>query len=169
MTRPAAVRWSLRPMDQAHLPQLLDVQERGAVLALADVFPQAEHPFPAEQIRDRWARELDDPAVAAYVAVGPDGRIVGFASRRDDEVLHFGTAPETWGTGLAAELHDALVATFPSPGRRLRLWVFEGNRRARRLYERLGWTATGKEACTSYPPHPRLLEYELDRRRGQGV
>jgi RimJ/RimL family protein N-acetyltransferase len=167
MTRSAAAGWSLRPMEHADLPSLLDVQERGAVLGLADVFPQAEHPFPAGQIRDRWAGELDDPAVAAYVAVDRDARIVGFAARRGDEVLHFGTAPETWGTGLAGWLHDALVATFPPPVVRLRLWVFQGNRRARRLYERLGWTATGRDAVTSYPPHPRLLEYVLER--GQGV
>lgn len=174
MTRRAAGvgGWSLRPMEPADLPELVEVQERGAVLGLADVFPQAEHPFPAHEIRDRWQRELDDPAVTAYVAVGAGGRIGGFAARRDGELLHFGTAPETWGTGLAAWLHDAVVATWPPGVHRLRLEVFAGNRRARRFYERRGWTATGAESRTSYPPHPTLLEYVLDRAArspGQGV
>jgi RimJ/RimL family protein N-acetyltransferase len=157
-------QWSLRRMEPADLPQLLDVQRRGAVLGLADVFEQTAHPFPAGEIRDRWAAELDDRSIAAYVAGGPDGRLLGFAARRADELLHFGTAPETWGSGLATWLHDALVGTYPPGVRRLRLWVFEGNGRARRLYEKLGWTATGARSRTSYPPHPRLLEYELRTR-----
>ncbi len=159
--------WSFRRLRPADLPALIEMQERGAVRGLAQVFPQAEHPFPAAEIRDRWAAELADPAIAAYVAAGPGGGLVGFAARRADELLHFGTAPETWGSGLATWLHDALLATYPADVARLRLWTFAGNARARRFYEKLGWTATGARTRTSYPPHPELLEYA--RGRGQGV
>jgi hypothetical protein len=31
--------------------------------------------------------------------------------------------------------------------------------------EKLGWWATGVESRTSFPPHPTLLEYRLDRSR----
>jgi GNAT superfamily N-acetyltransferase len=131
------------------------------VLGLAEVFDQTHHPFPLDEIRDRWVAELEDRSIAAYVVTGAEGRVLGFAARRDDELLRFGTAPETWGSGLATWLHDALVCTYPPEVRRLRLWVFAGNRRGRRLYEKLGWTATGDERHTSYLPHPVLLEYEL--------
>ena len=159
------MRWSLRRMTPADLPELLDGQHRGAVLGLADVFDQAGYPFPLDEIRDRWLAELGDPSIAAYVVTGDDGRVLGFAARRDDELLHFGTAPETWGSGLATWLHDAMLATFPPEVERLRLWVFAGNGRGRRLYEKLGWTATGEQRRTSYPPHPVLLGY--GRRREQ--
>ncbi len=157
--------WSLRPMEPADLPELLDVQERGAVLGLSDVFPQDEYPFPREDITRRWEIELADPAIAAYVVTGADGRIRGFAARRDDEILHIGTAVETWGAGLAAWLHDAFVATFPPELPRLRLWVLEGNRRARRYYEKLGWVAGGRESRSPFAPHPRMLEYVRERPR----
>jgi RimJ/RimL family protein N-acetyltransferase len=45
----------------------------------------------------------------------------------------------------------------------VRLRVFAGNHRARRFYEKLGWKETGVESRTSFPPHPTLLEYRLDR------
>ena len=152
-------------MEAADLPDLVVLQERGAVAGLADVFPQETHPFPRKAIRERWERELENPAIAAYVATSSSSRLVGFAARRDDEVLHFGTALETWGSGLATWMHDALLATFPPDVSRLRLRVFAGNGRGRRLYEKLGWSPTGAESRTSFPPHPALLEYRLDRDR----
>jgi len=157
------MKWSFRCMEHADLPALLVVQERGAVAGLADVFPQEAYPFPREAVRERWEEELEAPAIAAYVATSTDERLVGFAARRADEVLHFGTAVETWGSGLAVWLHDELVATYPRELRRLRLRVFTENRRGRRFYEKLGWEATGVESRTSFPPHPTLLEYRLDR------
>ena len=150
-------------MEPADLPELLALQERGAVAGLSNVFPQETHPFPRKTIRERWASELEDPAIAAYVATTGGGPLVGFAARRGDEVLHFGTAPETWGSGLATWLHDALLATYPPDVSRVRLRVFAGNLRARRFYEKLGWQSTGEESRTSFPPHPVLVEYLLDR------
>jgi ribosomal protein S18 acetylase RimI-like enzyme len=159
--------WSFRLMTVDDLPELLVVQERGAVAGLSSVFPQDAHPFPAEIIRDRWREELRDPEIAAYVATA-HASVVGFAARRSDELLHFGTAVETWGSGLATWLHDELVATFPHEIRRLRLRVFAGNTRACRFYERLGWESTGHESRTSFPPHPILIEYVIDRSRLAG-
>ncbi len=159
-----AIEWSFRPMEYADLAELVVVQERAAVAGLSDVFPQDTHPFPREDVRGRWERELGDPDVAAYVAAASDGRLVGFAARRGDEVLHFGTAVETWGSGLATWLLDSLLSTYPRDLPQIRLRVFAGNRRARRFYEKLGWKATGVESRTSFPPHPVLLEYRLGRR-----
>ena len=41
-------------MTAADVAAVLDVQEPGAVLGLADVFPQDEHPFPREDVGRRW-------------------------------------------------------------------------------------------------------------------
>lgn len=157
------MEWSFRLMEFADLSDLEVLQERGAVAGLSNVFPQETYPFPGEAVRERWEDEMDDPAIAAYVATASDERLVGFAARRGNEVLHFGTALEMWGSGLATWMHDALITTYPPDVSQVRLRVFAGNRRARRFYERLGWRATGAESRTSFPPHPTLLEYVFDR------
>jgi RimJ/RimL family protein N-acetyltransferase len=149
-------------MLASDLDGLLPLQERGAVAGLGDVFPQDEHPFPRDALRERWARELEDDGIAAYVACDPAGHLVGFAARRGDELLHFGTALDTWGSGLAPWLHDRLLATYPPDVVRLRLRVFAGNGRARRFYERLGWRPTGRESRSTFAPRPVLVEYALD-------
>ena len=151
-------------MSVGDLPRLMPVQERGAVAGLAHVFAQDTHPFPSATLEERWRRELADPGIAAYVAiVAATGELVGFAARRGAELLHVGTAVETWGSGLAPWLHDALVATYPPGTGALRLRVFAENRRARRFYERLGWLPTGRESRSSFPPQPTLVEYTLAR------
>jgi len=152
----------------ADVHPLVDVQQQGAVLGLSHIFPQGAHPFPREDIARRWIAEIADPAIQAYVSTDDQGTIIGFAATRGGELLHFGTAPRTWGSGLAADLHDAVLGTFAqtASGTRVRLRVFEANLRARRFYEKLGWRQTGVGTATSFPPHPRLLEY--DRRLDNG-
>jgi GNAT superfamily N-acetyltransferase len=156
------VGWSFRPMTGADLPDLMPLQERGAVAGLGGVFPQQTHPFPREAIRDRWRDELADPEIAAYVATdGAADNLVAFGARRGDELLHFGTALETWRSGLAAWLHDALVSTYLPEVDLLRLRVFAGNGRARRFYQKLGWQPTGQETTSTFAPYPVLVEYTL--------
>jgi RimJ/RimL family protein N-acetyltransferase len=152
-----------RPAAEADLAELVRVQEEASVVALAHVFPQTTHPFPREEILQRWRGELADPDVATYVSTDPAGRLTGFAARRHDELLHFGTAIGTWGTGLAGALHDALLHTFPQDRDRLWLLVFEENHRARRFWEKHGWRPTGRTTRTVFAPHPVLAEYELQR------
>lgn len=141
------------------LEALIAVQEEGAVAALGRIFPQDEHPFPRAKVLQRWAVELADPATGVFVCTDDAGSITGFAALRDDELLHLGTALHTWGTGLAKELHDALLACFPSTVTRFRLRVFAENQRARRFYEKLGWTATGDVSRSTFPPYAELVEY----------
>lgn len=43
-----------------------------------------------------------------------------------------------------------------------RLRVFDQNHRARRFFEKLGWRPTDRTSWTSFPPHPVLVEHELD-------
>ena len=93
--------------DSADLAELLDVQEPGAVRGLEHIFPQETRPFPRDELRARWLREIADAEVSVYVA--EEHRLVGLAATRADEFLHFGTAVHTWGTGLATEVHDEVL------------------------------------------------------------
>jgi putative acetyltransferase len=152
----------IRPLTHDDLDALLEVQREGAVAGLGHIFPQAEHPFPTAQVRARWAAEIDDPGTDCF-AVVLDGVLAGFAATHDDELLHFGTALHTWGSGLAHRAHDEVLDHLRGRGHR-RAWlrVFDENRRAVRFYVRHGWRATDVTSRTAFPPHPLLRRYELD-------
>lgn len=153
----------MRVATPADLEALVDVQQEGAVRGLGHIFPQDLHPFPRAELLARWRAEVEDPETEVYVWGDDSGLVVGFAASRGGELLHFGTKVSTWGSGLAEQVHDALLArmcrtTSPDVSQ-LRLRVFEENRRARRFYEKLGWTETEIRTMTSFPPHPVLVEY----------
>lgn len=118
------------------------------------------------------------PRSLLLVAVGHDGRAVGFAAVQpvstvdepDDEVRlrYLGVRPDAWGRGVAAQLLVALRARLEAAGcRRAQLGVYVDNFRAIALYERLGWSPFGRAA-----PHPRSgrleQEYRLDLRSCSG-
>jgi putative acetyltransferase len=141
----------------------MDVQHSGALHALTHIFPQEAFPFPYAEVQARWASEIADPDTEVYVVEDDAGHIVGFAAVRDNELLHFGTAVQTWGTGLAAAVHGRLIERLAtSDAAKARLRVFEENHRARRFYEKVGWRRTDRVSRTSFPPHPILVEYEFE-------
>lgn len=152
----------LRPLTPDQLDALVDVQREGAVAGLADVFPQDRYPFQVDVIRERWAAELADPAIDCF-AVVQDGQVAGFAATRGDELLHFGTALATWGTGLAGRVHDEVLAHLRTHGHdRAWLWCFDDNARGMRFYARRGWVATEITQRSDFPPHALLRRLERD-------
>ena len=157
----------LRPLEERDLDALLCVQEEGAVAGLGHIFPKSEYPFPTADLRRRWAEELADPSIDCFAVVDDTGGLAGFAATRGDQFLHFGTALSTWGSGLAGQAHDEVVEHLAAQGYESAwLRVFQENQRARRFYERRGWTATGERARSAYPPQPVLLHYARDLSTG---
>jgi RimJ/RimL family protein N-acetyltransferase len=149
----------LREMTAADVPAVIEVQEPGAILGLAAVFPQDEHPFPREAIAERWIREIGLPGTDCFVVVSADA-VAGFAATRGDEFLHFGIAVDHWGSGLATLAHDDVLDQMRGRGiRRARLRVFTGNGRGRRFYEKQGWEPTCERSRSSFAPYPELLGY----------
>jgi RimJ/RimL family protein N-acetyltransferase len=147
-------------MTAADLPRVLDVQQPGAVVGLAEVFPQDEYPFPRQVIAQRWMEEIATPSIDCLV-VFLGGAVVGFVAVREDEFLHFGIAVEHWGTGVAQAAHDAVLERMRTSGV-TRAWmrVFTRNGRGRRFYEKLGWVQTGQPSQSKFPPYAELLRYE---------
>lgn len=84
----------LREMTAQDVPNVLDVQQPGAVLGLAEVFPKNRYPFPRDVIGQRWIEEIATPGIDC-LAVLRAGAVVGFAAAREDEFLHFGIAVDT--------------------------------------------------------------------------
>jgi GNAT superfamily N-acetyltransferase len=79
-----------------------------------------------------------------------DGEIVGIAvyRREDDttgELKDLYVVPTAWGSGVARALIETAIGAMRDRGlSEATLWVAEPNSRARRFYEREGWTADGK-------------------------
>ena len=151
----------VRVMAACDLPSLIELQEAGAVVAMAEVFLQDQYPFPREAVLARWRDEINDRSIGTYVAVDDDGQLVGFAATRGGELLHFGTALATWGHGTASELLGVVVDWLREASDEPTLRVFADNGRARRFYEKHGWRPTGATSVSSFEPHPLLLEYSL--------
>ena len=116
-----------------------------------------EHVFGAERLsgidverrREIWNRALADERIAVWVAED-QGRTVGFVSigdsrdsDADGELFAIYVLPQAWGTGAAASLMREALAALRERYRTAILWVLEDNPRARRFYEREGWTLDG--------------------------
>jgi GNAT superfamily N-acetyltransferase len=142
---------------------------------------------PPDMHRDRYmtAQLLVDPATWGLIAEvddAPVGHIAFFPAR--ERPLHGSSVdwrtrplipalahlwqlfilPDWWGRGIAPILHDAATAEMRSRGfKRVRLYTPSSHARARRFYERRGWTA-GDEQWNEYLAL-QLTEYwlELDR------
>jgi RimJ/RimL family protein N-acetyltransferase len=71
--------------------------------------------------------------------------------------------PERWGSGVATALHDAALVQIRASGwHAAELDVMVDNARARRFYQRLGWSPDGRTDTSPFPPYPRLLGYRRD-------
>lgn len=156
-----AARPVLRPMTIKDLDAVVALQRDGAVVGLAEVFPQDEHPFPTDAVRERWLVEIADPHIDCFVILDASGDVAGFAATRNNEFLHFGTALPTWGSGLADVAHDAVLDHLRAAGHESAwLRVFEGNERGRAFYANHGWHPTGERSQSTHAPFPVLLTYE---------
>jgi len=123
-----------------------------------------EHVFGAERLASvtidarlaQWERILAAGQSDVFVAA-TDG-IVGFVSTGDSrdadaeaELFAIYVLPRAWGTGAGSALMRAGIEAM-----RLRasgdavLWVLDDNPRARRFYEREGWTLDGERKEDEY-------------------
>lgn len=92
-----------------------------------------------ESFSQRAAERVADTTVAVV-----DGEIAGFTMVADDEVEQIYVAGSHRGSGLAARLLDDARQAIGDGGHATAwLAVATGNGRARRFYERCGWTDEG--------------------------
>jgi ribosomal protein S18 acetylase RimI-like enzyme len=106
-----------------------------------------------ESFDQRAANRVGDTVVATV-----DGAVAGFIMVVGDEVEQVYVAAEHRGSGLATTLlHEAERLVAASGHERAWLAVAPGNARARRFYERSGWTDEGLfdyPAATADGPMP---------------
>jgi GNAT superfamily N-acetyltransferase len=88
-----------------------------------------------------------DDVLAGHVAFLSSGRAWRAPEEADPTLAHLRQlflVPDFWGTGLARTLHDRVLRAGSKRGfEAMRLFTPTGQARARRFYEREGWTVHG--------------------------
>lgn len=105
-----------------------------------------------------WAAFLADRPENSYLII-EDGKYIGTAAispARDEEMAGWGEVvslyllPEYFGKGYAKPLFDHAAEGLLEQGyRALYLWVLQGNIRARRFYEKQGFSPNGDTAAVT--------------------
>jgi GNAT superfamily N-acetyltransferase len=148
--------WSLRPADRGDASQIATVMSEGFD-GYRSFAPPGWEPPDAHAELERLRGFLGNHEVWCLIAE-EDGEPAGHVSLMpaelhphpsdDDRMAHFWqlfVRPRWWGTGLAAELHAEAVREASSRGfTSMRLFTPAAQARARRFYEREGWTAAAE-------------------------
>jgi ribosomal protein S18 acetylase RimI-like enzyme len=142
-------------------------------VAYRGYFPHSPPPTVAE-LRAVWTARLADPTAIALVA-SRDGLPAGSVMSRADpqfgegQIVGLHVLPSQWGQRIGSALHDAALAVLAEARYRAAgLWVIDANDRARRMYEKRGWTLLpGAEKEYNGVTEVRYYK-ELQRGPGQG-
>ncbi|MEA2124376.1 MAG: diamine N-acetyltransferase [Solirubrobacteraceae bacterium] len=130
--------WSLRAAEPADAEALIATLIEAFEGYRAFAPPTWNPPDEGRQL-ERFRGEIEDPDAFTLLAEGA-GHVhwVPLGDPVDIHLRHLFVRPAYWGTGLARELHAAAVEAMR--GRSARLFTPAGHGRARRFYEREGWT-----------------------------
>jgi GNAT superfamily N-acetyltransferase len=131
---------TIRPALSADAPRIAEVWEAawrdGHIGHVPDALLVHRH---SDSFRTRTAAMIDRTHVAEV-----DGEIVGFVTRKGDELEQLFVDASARGTGVARELLDEGARRLLAEGH-AQPWlaVVSGNARARHFYEREGWRDAG--------------------------
>jgi ribosomal protein S18 acetylase RimI-like enzyme len=115
---------------------------------------------------DRWRERARGTDTSRMFLAFVDDRVMGIAGLFDEEdgsaqLISVWVLPEQRGKGVARALTTAVMRFAAAAGvQRMTVWFTDGNTQARRLYERLGFRATGKHQPV--PSRASIEEYEMD-------
>jgi GNAT superfamily N-acetyltransferase len=151
----------LREATDDDLSALRDLERVASLAGLAHVFPPERYPFPDDAVLARWALVLREPGVVVLVQDAEGGSGIDVLAAYDDRSLrHLAVRPDQWGRGLASRAVGEVLAAWARRGTTdADLWCLVENRRARRLYEHLGWRPTTDRQPAPWPPHPDEMRY----------
>ncbi len=171
-------------MPTARVARPADVAAIAGLWIAANVARQAElglplGPVPGGGIAEaeqQVQRRLGDPASFAQL-VEEDGELVAMAlvlQALDQDgasadplpglahISMVAVRPDCWGRGLGAEVLGLAQLDARRRGfTHAQLWTHETNRRAQRVYERLGWKASGRTKFDDYGGQIRHYAREL--------
>jgi GNAT superfamily N-acetyltransferase len=119
---------------------------------------------PFEQRVRMFENGMEEMSSDARVWVAElEGDVLGLAVCRREgaeaELRDLYVVPTAWGSGVARALHQTALDWMRDGAGAAILWVAEANPRARRFYEREGWTEDGETRQS--PLGPRELRYRM--------
>lgn len=85
-------------------------------------------------------RIFDEDETRPFVAEHDDGAVVGVLTVGDDELYAIYVHPDYWGTGVGQALLERAETELAKTCATASLTCMVGNARARRFYERNGWS-----------------------------
>lgn len=145
-------RHRVREMTEPDIKAVSAVRVSGWRYAYAGLMPQShlDGLNPTEYAERRRAAFADPSSTVTNLVVeGPDGAVVGWAAYGpaqdaepgEGELYALYARPDVIGTGVGRALLTEVLRRVSHPA--MRLWVLEGNVRARRFYERAGFRPDG--------------------------
>jgi GNAT superfamily N-acetyltransferase len=148
--------WSLRPAEPRDAEQIAAVLSEG-IEGYRSFAPAGwEPPDPRGEL-ERVRERLADPETWCLIAEedgAPAGQVALMPARmhahpsQEPGLAHFWqlfVRPPWWGSGLATALHAEAIREAGARGfTEMRLFTPAGQVRARRFYEREGWTVAGE-------------------------
>ena len=127
--------------------------------AYAEILDPTELPEVPEP--ERWAERLQHAAITTLVW-DQGGAVAGFASAGQGTLLALYVDPRAQGAGVGTALMEAALDLLRADGNRDAVaWTFVDNERARRFYEKHGWTAEPETTDR----HERVDALEIRYRR----
>jgi ribosomal protein S18 acetylase RimI-like enzyme len=115
---------------------------------------------------DRWRERARGSETSRSFLAFVDDRAVGIAGLFDEgdgsaQLISVWVLPEQRGRGVARGLTTTVMNFAAAAGmKRMTVWFTEGNTPAQRLYERLGFRATGRHQPMA--SHASIDEHEMD-------
>jgi ribosomal protein S18 acetylase RimI-like enzyme len=126
--------------------------------ALAHIFPPNQHPYPTSTVARRWRQVLSDRLMHTYLLEVRDSP-VGYVAFDGDTVRHLGVISDHQRRGYGSALLEfACMEIYAGGVREAFCWVLADNQVARAFYRTRGWTETGAQRYSEYPPHPESLQ-----------
>jgi ribosomal protein S18 acetylase RimI-like enzyme len=149
--------FEVRPATADDAPGIATVHVRSWQAAYVGQVPQdyLDAMDPVERVEGLRRRLEQGGRGSTLVAAKPDGTVIGFvgfgpcAAEPDDEslgeVYSIYAHPDHWSVGAGYAVMQAALRELIAQGRlEIRLWVLGTNERARRFYERVGFTLDGQ-------------------------
>lgn len=157
----------VREARYTEIPALAKIQCAAWKAAFGDIISAAtmEKYTDAEKCAHMLKRVFNKEIGHLYIA-GIDNKACGELfwkpiDRRSAEIVALHTLKRVWGSGVGRALMDKALRDMVEDGFfGAKLWVFKDNVRARKFYEKCGFTLTGHERVSVYD---RAMEVQYRR------
>lgn len=159
----------IRRATESDASLLADIITRSWKAAYIGLLPPAELHAAADKNRYAAAFEAMTKAPEnrfslAFDKETPCGMLLYCPARDSDlseyaEIVACYFLQEYWGTGAARQLFQTALTEIAAQYGGASVWVFKDNTRARRFYEKFGFSADGKEKQENFSNNPLSVRY----------